>query len=445
MIQLTPRQVVAELDKHIIGQADAKRAVAVALRNRWRRRQLSDTELRQATTSKNILMIGPTGVGKTEIARRLATLTQAPFIKVEATKYTEVGYHGRDVESMIRDLLDVGIAMVRNEMNETVRENAEIAVEDRLLDMLIPSSGYYNPGADPEADARRTASREKMREQLRAGQLEDSPIELSVEERPNVDNLLGAAGLGSDVDLSAMFERMMPTRRESKRLTVRAARQTLFAQEAEKLNDKDKLMRLAIERVEEAGIIFIDEIDKIAGTGKSDGPDVSRQGVQRDLLPIVEGSTVTTKHGPVRTEHILFIAAGAFHTNTVSDLMPELQGRFPIRVELQDLSKEDFVRILTEPDSSLTRQQEALLATEGVTVNFAPDGIEAIAQIAFDVNRKTQNIGARRLYTIMERVFESISFEAPDLSDKRVAITGKYVKERLKGSGRSEDFGGYLL
>ena len=443
MIQLTPRQIVAELDKYIIGQGDAKRAVAVAVRNRWRRQQLPDG-IRQDVSPKNILMIGPTGVGKTEIARRLAGLTGAPFVKVEATKYTEVGYHGRDVESMVRDLLDVGIALVRQEMHQGVREGAEQQVDDRLLDMLLPAP-TFSSGPDDEAETRRAASREKMRQQLKAGALEEQLVEISTEERPNIDNLLGAAGLGSDADLSSMFERMMPTRRESKRLTVSAARQVLFGQEAEKLSDKDKLLRTAIERVEQSGIIFLDEIDKIAGTGKSDGPDVSRQGVQRDLLPIVEGSAISTKHGVVKTDHILFIAAGAFHTNTVSDLMPELQGRFPIRVELQDLTKDDFVRILTEPQSSLTTQQKLLLETEGVEIDFAPDGTDAIAQIAYEVNRKTQNIGARRLYTIMERVFEMVSFEAPDMTDKKVTITGKYVKDRLKGAGRSEDYGGYLL
>ncbi|HEX8341969.1 MAG TPA: ATP-dependent protease ATPase subunit HslU [Tepidisphaeraceae bacterium] len=426
MLSLTPKQIVAELDKYIVGQAEAKRAVAVAVRNRWRRQQLGE-QMSRDVSPKNILMAGPTGVGKTEIARRLATLTGAPFVKVEATKYTEVGYHGRDVESMVRDLLDVAIAQVRSELYDQVKEEGTKAVEDRVLDNLLPAPAF---GGDDEEIARRDRSREKLREQLRAGELEDREIEITQEEKPNIGGMLGAAGM-DDPDMTSIFERMMPTHRSTKRLTVREARQQIFSQEADKLIDRDRITRTAIARAEQAGIIFIDEIDKIAGAEKSQGPDVSRQGVQRDLLPIVEGSTVTTKHGPVRTDHILFIAAGAFHTATPNDLMPELQGRFPIRVELNDLTKDDFVRILTEPQNALTTQQVELMKTEGVTVSFTEDSVEALAQFAFDQNRKLQNIGARRLYTIIEKVFEQMSFDAPDLQGKTITITASYVRQRL--------------
>ncbi len=429
MLSLTPKEVVAELDKYIVGQAGAKRAVAIAVRNRWRRQQLSE-QMSRDVAPKNILMAGPTGVGKTEIARRLATLTGAPFIKVEATKYTEVGYHGRDVESMVRDLLEVSIAMIRTELYEQVKEEGTQAVEDRLLDALVPQVPSFGI-ADPETEARKARTREKILEQLRSGELEDREVELSSEDKPNVAGMLGSAGMDLDPDMTSMFERMMPTHRTTKRYTVREARQIIFSQEAEKLVDRDRIIRTAIHRAEQGGIIFIDEIDKIAGAEKSQGADVSRQGVQRDLLPIVEGSTVMSKHGPIRTEHILFIAAGAFHTAKPSDLMPELQGRFPIRVELQDLTKEDFVRILTEPQNALTTQQIELLKSEGVTISFTSDAVEMIAQFAFDQNKKVQNIGARRLHTIMEKVFEQISFDAPDLSGKTITITGSYVKQRL--------------
>ena len=446
---MTPKQIVAELDQYIIGQADAKRAVAVAVRNRWRRQQLPE-EMRNDVSPKNIIMIGPTGVGKTEIARRLAGLTGAPFIKVEATKYTEVGYHGRDVESMIRDLLDSAIALVREEMTQSVKEPAEAHVDDRLLDLLLPGSGgqFTAMDNDDETQQKRRRTRDKLREQLRAGEMEDRTIEVATEDRPSVVGVLGNAGMGMDVEFQNMFEKMLPTKRETKKVSVRDARKILFAQEAEKLIDKDTIQRTAIDRVEQAGIVFLDEIDKIAGPdtqGGHGGPDVARQGVQRDLLPIVEGSTVITKYGPVKTDHILFIAAGAFHGSKPSDLMPELQGRFPIRVELQDLSKDDFVRILKEPQNSLTKQTIALLETEGVRVTFTDDAIDAMAEIAYDVNRRTANIGARRLHTILERVFETISFDAPELEEKRVAITGDYVRERLAEVVRDEDLSKFIL
>jgi ATP-dependent HslUV protease ATP-binding subunit HslU len=442
MQTLTPKQIVAELDKYIVGQDDAKRAVAVAIRNRWRRQQLPE-QLRQEVAPKNIIMIGPTGVGKTEIARRLAGLTGAPFIKVEATKYTEVGYHGRDVESMIRDLLDSAIAMVREEMTEQVKDQAMAAVEERLLDYLLPSD---NPTfTDSEAQTRRARTREKLCEQLRAGQLEQSQIEFTVEERATAISVLGNAGMEMDIEFQTMFEKMLPARRETRRMSVGDARRVILSQEAEKLLDRSKIYSTAIERMEQSGIVFLDELDKITGSESPHGPDVSRQGVQRDLLPIVEGSTVITKYGPVKTDHILFIAAGAFHASKPSDLMPELQGRFPIRVELHDLSKEDFVRILREPKNSLTMQQAALLGTEGVEVEFADDAIEAMAQIAYDVNRRTQNIGARRLYTILEKVFESISFEAPDLAEKTVKITAAYVNGALAEIVKDEDLSKFIL
>ncbi len=443
-MNLTPREIVVELDKYIVGQTDAKRAVAVAVRNRWRRQQLPE-QLRKDVSPKNIIMIGPTGIGKTEIARRLANLTGAPFIKVEATKYTEVGYHGRDVDAMIRDLLDYAISLVRGEMVDTVKEPAEQQVEQRILDYLLPRTDYGPTYDDVEAVERRERTRDKMQQQLRTGNLEDSVIEISVEEKPNAVGLLGNAGMEIDVEMQNMLEKMLPTRRETRRVTVRDARRVLFNQEAEKLIDKDRLHRTAIDRVEQSGIVFLDEIDKICGTETKHGPDVSRQGVQRDLLPIVEGSTVMTRYGPVRTDHILFIAAGAFHSSKPSDLMPELQGRFPIRVELQDLTKDDFVRILREPQNSLTRQQAELLGTEGIAVTFTDDGINAMAQTAYDLNRRAQNIGARRLYTIMERVFEAISFDAPDTPGRKIVINAEYVHQRLADIVQDEDLSMFIL
>jgi ATP-dependent HslUV protease ATP-binding subunit HslU len=442
MQQLTPRQIVSELDKYIIGQADAKRAVAVAIRSRWRRQQLPE-ELRQDVSPKNIIMIGPTGVGKTEIARRLAGLTGAPFIKVEATKFTEVGYHGRDVDSMIRDLLDSSIALVREEMTQSVMEPASVQAEQRLLNLLLPgeSVGGFE---DSDTKVKRAHARDKLREQLKAGELEDRQIEIQIDQRTGV-GVLGPVGMEMDVEFQSMLEKMMPTRRETRRMAVQDARKVLLAQEAEKLVDRDKIHRQAIERVEQSGIVFLDEIDKICGTESKHGPDVSRQGVQRDLLPIVEGSTVITKYGPVKTDHILFIAAGAFHSSKPSDLMPELQGRFPIRVELADLTKEDFVRILHEPKHSLTRQQMELLATEGLSIEFTEDAIDKMAGLAHDLNRRTQNIGARRLYTIIERVVESISFDAPDLKEKKISIDAAYVTDRLAGVIKDEDLSQFIL
>jgi len=444
MHELTPKQIVAELDKYIVGQADAKRAVAVAVRNRWRRQRLAE-EMRKDVSPKNILMIGPTGVGKTEIARRLASLTNAPFIKVEATKYTEVGYHGRDVDSMIRDLLDSSINLVRGEMTESVKEPAEGQVEERLLDLLLPRAESSTEEGEADSSERRNRTREKMRKKLRAGEMEEQMVEIAVEEKTTAIGVFGQAGMEMDVEFQSMVEKMLPSRRETRRISVKDARKVLFGKEAEKLIDRELIHRTAIERVEQTGIVFLDEIDKICGPESKHGPDVSRQGVQRDLLPIVEGSTVATRYGPVKTDYILFIAAGAFHSSKPSDLMPELQGRFPIRVELTDLTKDDFVRILHEPRNSLTKQQSALLGAEGIDVEFSEESIDTMAQIAFDLNRRTQNIGARRLYTILERVLEKISFEGPDMADKKVVITPEYVLERLGDVLKDEDLSRFIL
>jgi ATP-dependent HslUV protease ATP-binding subunit HslU len=441
---LTPRQIVQELDRYIVGQDAAKRAVAVAIRNRWRRQQLPP-ELRKDVTPKNIIMIGPTGVGKTEIARRLAQLVGAPFLKIEATKYTEVGYHGRDVESMIRDLTEVSIGLVRQEQRKRVETQARERVTERLLDLLLPKSGGWDED-NPEENERRQRTREKMKARLEAGELEERPVELNVEQKAVPVQIFSNLGMEQmDVDFQNMFERIMPKQAQQRQLPLREARRILLEQETDALIDRQAVTEKAVELVENQGIIFLDELDKICGPASTHGPDVSRQGVQRDLLPVVEGTTVNTRYGPVRTDHILFIAAGAFHLSKPSDLMPELQGRFPIRVELTDLNREDFLRILTEPKHSLTKQYAGLLETEGVTLTYTPDGIEALADIAYEVNRTAQNIGARRLHTILERVVEEISFEGPDLADKRVVIDGAYVRGRLTEVLKKEDLSKFIL
>jgi ATP-dependent HslUV protease ATP-binding subunit HslU len=441
---LTPRQIVEELDRYIVGQNAAKKAVAVAIRNRWRRQQLGP-DLRKDVTPKNIIMIGPTGVGKTEIARRLAQLVGAPFLKIEATKYTEVGYHGRDVESMIRDLTEIGIGMVRQEQRKFVETQAKERVTERLLDLLLPKSGTWDP-ENVEENERRQRTRDKMKARLEAGELEDRDVELNVEQKAVPVQIFSNLGMEQmDVDFQSMFERIMPKQNQQRQIPLREARRLLLEQEAEALIDRQVVTEKAVELVENQGMIFLDELDKICGPASSHGPDVSRQGVQRDLLPVVEGTTVNTRYGPVRTDHILFIAAGAFHLSKPSDLMPELQGRFPIRVELTDLNREDFLRILTEPKHSLTKQYAGLLATEGLTLEFSQDGIEAVADIAYEVNRTLQNIGARRLHTILERVVEDVSFEGPDLTEKRIVIDGPYVRKRLTEILQKEDLSKFIL
>ena len=443
MTDLTPRQLVAELDRYIVGQDRAKRAVAVAVRNRWRRRQL-DADLARDVSPKNIVMSGPTGVGKTEIARRLASLVGAPFVKVEATKFTEVGYFGRDVESIVRDLVEVAVDLVRDEMLEEVQEKARAAAEDRLLDALLPDRGGV--AEDAEAREKRERTRTRFREQLKNGELEDREIEATVEQKAKIVGMLGGGpGMELDPGMQGMLEKMMPGRSETKRMSVADARRVFERQEADKLVDDDRAARLAVARAEESGIVFLDEIDKVVGGKEGRTADVSRQGVQRDLLPIVEGSTVTTKHGPVKTDHVLFVAAGAFHGSEVGELMPELQGRFPIRVTLDDLGKADFVRILTEPKNALLAQQSALLAAEGLTVTFADDAIELMAQTAFDVNRRQQNIGARRLYTIVERVLEELSYDAPERKGETVTVDAAFVRERLGDVLGDDDVSGFIL
>jgi ATP-dependent HslUV protease ATP-binding subunit HslU len=441
---LTPREIVAQLDQHIIGQQDAKRAVAIAVRNRWRRQQLP-AEMRAEIAPKNILMIGPTGVGKTEIARRLARLTGAPFIKVEATKYTEVGYYGRDVESMIRELVENAIALVRESERKSVEQEALARVEERLLDLLAPAPLAYDVGADsPNSPERLQRTREKLRAMLAAGEMEERKVEVTVQQRAAPLMLSGMGLEQADLDLQGMFEKLLPKQSARREMSVAEARRVLFEQECEALVNQEKVNAKAIELAEDLGIVFIDEMDKVVASD-SRGADVSRQGVQRDLLPIVEGTTVQTKYGYVKTDHILFVAAGAFHRSKPSELMPELQGRFPIRVELQDLTKDDFVRILTEPNSALTKQYQALLGTESVQLEFQSDAIEALAEYAFRVNQTSQNIGARRLYTIMERLLEELSFEAPDMHTGRVVVNAAYVKERLDKLAQDEDLSKFIL
>jgi len=447
MDDLTPQQIVDALDKYIIGQNAAKRAAAVAIRNRWRRRQLSES-IRDEVAAANMILIGPTGVGKTEIARRLAGLVNAPFLKVEATKYTEVGYHGRDVESMIRDLVEVAIRIVRDEQTEVVREEAQRRAEEQLLDALMPSPPQSPDPAkvDGELAERRQRSREKIRTQLKAGELEDRPVDITVEGKVAPVGIMTTLGMDQvDPDMQNFLEKLIPASNKTRTVNVASAREILFAQQCEKLIDRDKVMENALERTEDAGMIFLDELDKLCSPSQSHGPDISRQGVQRDLLPIIEGCTVSTRYGPVRTDHILFIAAGAFHGCKPSDLMPELQGRLPIRVELEDLTRDDFIRILTEPKNALTRQHTALLATEGVLIEFTKDAVEALADIAFRLNQTTDNIGARRLTTVTERVMEEISFDAPTRHGQTVRIDAAYVRDKLANIAQDADLSRFIL
>ncbi|MNW30488.1 ATP-dependent protease ATPase subunit ClpY [compost metagenome] len=462
----TPRQIVAELDKYIVGQKQAKKSVAVALRNRYRRSLLNE-EVQDEIVPKNILMIGPTGVGKTEIARRLAKLVGAPFIKVEATKFTEVGYVGRDVESMVRDLIEIAIRTVKLERTEQVKDKAEELANERLVQILVPSTnknksgrnpfemlfGNQNSGSvsseqdDKDEDTNLTEKRRQVRFKLLAGQMENDIIEVEVEDNaPNMMDMF--AGQGNDqlgMNMQEMFGNLLPRRTKKRKLMVKEARKVLTQEEAAKLIDQDELTQEAIARAEQSGIIFIDEIDKVASKGQGSGPDVSREGVQRDILPIVEGSTVMTKYGPVKTDYILFIAAGAFHIAKPSDLIPELQGRFPIRVELDSLTLDDFVSILTEPKNALTKQYTELLRTEGIEIEFSPEAIREIARIAASVNTNTENIGARRLHTILEKLLEDLSFEAPELSLEKMTITPEYVQDKLGDISRDRDLSQYIL
>jgi ATP-dependent HslUV protease ATP-binding subunit HslU len=442
---MTPREIVSELDRYIVGQKEAKRAVAIALRNRWRR-QLVPEDLREEIAPKNIIMIGPTGVGKTEISRRLAKLSQAPFIKVEASKFTEVGYVGRDVESIIRDLTDLAVNMVKEEEKQKVEIKAREVAEERVLDLLLPATAQAIDGEAVDS-ARLQGTRDKLKKMLREGKMDDRfvEIELTQSMMPMIEVLTPQGMEGMEFNLKEMFSNLMPKKTKKKTVKIPEALEILTQEEASKLVDMDKVTGEAIRRVEQSGIVFLDEIDKIAGRESVNGPDVSRQGVQRDLLPIVEGSTVNTKYGMVKTDHILFIASGAFHSAKPSDLIPEFQGRFPIRVELSSLSKDDFVRILTEPKNALIKQYEALLETEGVHLKFAEDAIQEIAQIASDVNERTENIGARRLHTILERLLDDVSFSAPEIHGKEVAIDAEYVRERLSPILKNEDLSRYIL
>jgi ATP-dependent HslUV protease ATP-binding subunit HslU len=435
--EMTPREIVQELDKYVVGQADAKRAVAIALRNRIRRQKL-DPEMADEVMPKNILMIGPTGVGKTEIARRLAKLANSPFLKVEASKFTEVGYVGRDVESMIRDLVDIAIDMVREERLEEVAERAEHNAEERLLDLLMP------PQPEPSESVERT--REKLREKLRAGKLDERNVEIDVKERGPTLEIAGNMGMEEmDINLKDVFAGMFGGRTKKRKMRVAEAIDYLIQEEEQKLIDMEQVTRVALERVERNGIIFLDEVDKIAGREGGHGPDVSREGVQRDILPIVEGTTVNTRHGFVRTDHILFVAAGAFHVSKPSDMIPELQGRFPIRVELKSLTEEDFVRILKEPKNALVKQYVALMDTEGIKLSFTDDAVCEIARFAATVNQSSENIGARRLHTIMEKLLEEVSFQGPDLKKKTVRVDSPYVRKQLADIVKDQDLSRYIL
>jgi ATP-dependent HslUV protease ATP-binding subunit HslU len=453
--ELTPREIVTELDKYVVGQKDAKRAVAIALRNRMRRQKLAP-EMAEEVIPKNIIMIGPTGVGKTEIARRLAKLANSPFLKVEASKFTEVGYVGRDVESMIRDLVEIAIEMIREEKLEDVADKAELNAEERLLDILLPPgpprSGDSNSGgvvidASTSLAESSNRTREKLRQQLREGKLDDRTVEIETRERnfPSFEIISNQGIEEMDVNIKDMLPNIFGQRTKKRKMKVNEAFEYLIQEEEQRLIDMEQVTRAAIDRVENTGIIFLDEIDKIAGRESGHGPDVSREGVQRDILPIVEGTTVNTRYGMVRTDHILFVAAGAFHVSKPSDLIPELQGRFPIRVELQSLTMEDFVRILTEPKSSLTRQYIALLDTEGVKLEFTPDALEEVARFAFRVNEGTENIGARRLHTIMERVLDEISFEAPEKKGQQFVVDAAYVQKMLSEIVKDQDLSRYIL
>ncbi len=454
MRDMTPRQIVAELDKHIVGQDAAKRAVAIALRNRWRWQQLPE-DVRRDITPKNILMIGPTGVGKTEITRRLAQLIGSPFVKVEATRFTEVGYVGRDVESMIRELVDASINLVKQRKRTEVEQQAGKNVEERLLDLLIPHEPLMPvPSAEDQpsdsvndAEAKHERTREKFRTMLRSGSLEDKQVELTVPQRRMPVQVFSNMGLEQmDVDFQQMFEKLMPRQHKDRKVTVREARLILMEQEVEQLLDKDAIHEEGLRLAEDSGIVFLDEIDKICGESEGrHGADVSRQGVQRDLLPIVEGATVQTRYGSLKTDHILFIAAGAFHSSRPADLMPELQGRFPIRVELKDLTKADFLRILTEPSSSITRQSQDLLRVDGIELVFTQDGLAELAEIGWRVNQSTQNIGARRLYTVMERLLENVSYEGPDSRGAIITIDRAFVREQLEEISQDEDLSKFIL
>jgi len=444
MSSLTPREIVEELDKHIIGQDAAKRAVAIALRNRWRRQQVPDETLRSEITPKNILMIGPTGVGKTEIARRLAKMSRSPFTKVEASKFTEVGYVGREVDSIIRDLVDMAVKMSREDAMERVKPRAEDAAEERVLDILLPRAREYD-GSTVEPESADSAARQKFRKMLREGGLDEKEIEIEVSQSGMGVEIFGPPGMEDMTNqLQSMMQNLGGQRKKRRKVTVKAAMKLLTEEEAAKMINEEEIKEWAVERVEQDGIVFLDEMDKIVGRSESHGPDVSREGVQRDLLPLVEGTTVSTKYGMVRTDHILFIASGAFQLSKPSDLIPELQGRLPIRVELNALKAEDFVRILTETDASLTEQYTALMATENMTLRFTEDGVRRIAETAFSVNEQTENIGARRLHTVMEHVLEAVSFEATDRSDELV-VDAAYVDEHLGDIMQDEDLTRYIL